>query len=221
MAHDFAHPPIQTDALQRSLARHLALYRRKPPHYQTRMLNGLLRLWTGPHESLLDLGGGTGVIAQAISEFFPVGHVQSIDVVDRFCSTLSIATQRYDGATLPFDDGAFEAATLNNVLHHVPPHVRIDLMREVRRVVRGPVYIKDHESGGRLDDLRLLVLDAIGNTPFGGMISARYLSRSEWAALARAAGYVIGAETRDRYRAPLMALLFPNRLEVSFRFDPV
>lgn len=208
-------------ALQDILGRHLPLYRSKLPVYQSVMLNSLLGLWTGRHERLLDVGGGTGVIAQAMAELFPVGSVQAVDLVDRFCPTLSIVTRQYDGCELPFADRAFDAATLNNVLHHVPVAARAGLLREIRRVAAGPLYIKDHLSRGRCDDLRLTVMDAIGNIPFGGMLWARYLSAREWDELATASGYRIGTRSGGAYRSGPYAAIFPNRLEITLRLDPI
>lgn len=217
-------PSAAVDAheLQAILGAHLAMYRARVPHYQAHMLTSLRAVWLGHHHRLLDVGGGTGVIAEAMARLFPVDEVQAIDLVDRFCPTLSVQTARYDGQHIPFADGHFDAATLNNVLHHVPLAARADLLREIRRTVTGPLYIKDHERRGILDHWRLTGLDAIGNIPFGGMLWARYLSRAEWQALADAAGYRIAARAPpQRYRAAPYALVFPNRLEVTMRFEPV
>jgi SAM-dependent methyltransferase len=211
---------ITLENVSQSLARHTALYRRRPPVYQTVMLASLAELWKEHHDSVLDVGGGTGVMAQAIQEFLPADRVAAVDVVDRYFDTLSVETHVYDGAHLPFADRSFDAATINNVMHHVPPAVRIDLMREVRRVVAGPVYIKDHVAASRLDHGRLTVLDAIGNIPFGGQVQADYLSRVEWEQLAHAGGYRIAARAGGLYRKCLMARLFPNRLETTMRFEP-
>jgi SAM-dependent methyltransferase len=212
---------IDIGALQAILARHVGMYRAKAPYYQAAMLNALLELWQGRHHRLLDIGSGTGVIAQAVAELFPVDSVAAVDRVDRFCPSLSIPAQRYDGRTLPFADGHFDAAMLNNVLHHVPVEARTDLLREIRRAVDGPLYIKDHESRCHIDVLRLTVLDAIGNIPFGGVLWARYLERSEWENLAAAAGYRIAARVTKKYRSGLFAVLFPNRLETTMRFEPI
>lgn len=211
---------IDALALQPLLGRHLAMYRAKVPYYQATMLNCMLELWTGRHRRLLDVGGGTGVIAQAVADLLPVEAVQSVDLVDRYCAGLSIPVQTFDGRTLPFPDAHFDAAMLNNVVHHVPVEARTGLLREIRRAARGPLYIKDHETSGVVDTLRLTALDAIGNVPFGGMVWARYLARSEWEELARAAGYRIAARATGRYRSGLHAILFPNRLEVTMRFEP-
>jgi SAM-dependent methyltransferase len=202
-----------------SLSPHLAMYRHKQPSYQTDMLNSLLSLWRGTPERLLDIGGGTGVIGQCIADLFPVGSVTAIDVVDRFCPGLTIETRIYDGEKLPFEDDSFDAATMNNVLHHVPIEARPALLAEINRVVAGPLYIKDHVQNGWLDRARLSMLDFIGNIPFGGMVSADYLSDGEWRALAGGAGYRIGETVNARYRGGPFALLFPNRLETTMRWE--
>ncbi|WP_374525879.1 class I SAM-dependent methyltransferase [Sphingopyxis sp.] len=212
---------IDRRRLQDILAEHLPVFAVKVPHYQAVMLDSLLELWIGRPARLLDIGGGTGVIAQAMADLFPVESVEAIDLVDRFCPTLKVPTRQYDGRHIPSADNAFDAAVLNNVLHHVPPEVRADLMREIRRAVAGPVYIKDHLAVGMIDRLRLTALDAWGNIPFGGMVKANYLSRPDWDALADAGGYRIGAIAGPAgYRTGLAGLAFPNRLEITMRFDP-
>ena len=211
---------ICLDDVARVLGQHTAHYRRRPPVYQATMLADLAAVWRGPHDKLLDVGGGTGVMAEAMQALLPVGRVVAIDVVDRYFPTLTVETRVYDGTTLPFADSSFDAATINNVMHHVPPAVRPGLMREISRVVRGPIYIKDHLPTGRLDELRLGLLDAIGNIPFGGQVDASYLRADEWGALAHAAGRRIGETRRGTYREGVMAVVFPNRLEVTYRLDP-
>lgn len=213
--------PVDPEVLQGILSAHLAMYRKKVPFYQATMLDTLGSIWAGRHRRLLDVGGGTGVIAEALARLFPVDEVHAVDLVDRFCPTLSVSTAQYDGKTLPFADGSFDAATLNNVLHHVPVEARADLLREIRRVVAGPLYIKDHESRGAADNLRLTVMDAIGNIPFGGMLWARYLTLADWERLAAESGYRIAARAEPaRYRSAAYSALFPNRLETTMRFDP-
>lgn len=208
--------------LQEILSGYLPLYRKRVPYYQAFMLNAMSSLWLGRPETLLDIGGGTGVIAEAMARLVPVGQVEAIDVVDRFCPGLSVRTARYDGSSMPFADGAFDAATLNNVLHHVPRTERVSLLSEIRRVVDGPLYVKDHLSTGLLDDMRLGALDLMGNIPFGGMVTARYLSAREWRDVAERSGWSIGAVAEVQpYRSGLFAVLFPNRLETTMRLDPV
>lgn len=211
---------IALDQVAQVLSRHTDHYRNRPPTYQHVMLNDLAQVWQGRVGRLLDIGGGTGVIAEAMQRLLPVDQVETVDVVDRFFRNLSVATHVYDGQRLPFADGSFEAATINNVMHHIPVAIRPAVMAEVRRVVAGPVYIKDHVAASSLDHARLTALDAIGNIPFGGQIKADYLSMAEWTELAAEAGYLIAAQVTGYYRTGVMAALFPNRLEAVFRLEP-
>lgn len=217
---DRAEGGISTDDIAALLARHVPMYRYRKPVYQTFMLNSLRELWSPEDRRVLDLGGGTGVVAQAIKVLFPVDQVTSVDVVDRFLPTLDIATATYDGVTLPFPDESFDCVLLANVIHHVPVAARVALLRECARVTAGGnLYLKDHEARGGLDRLRLTILDALGNTPFGGQVRASYPAAEEWDQLAAAAGYRIERRVSGDYRHGLFAALFPNRLEITMRWE--
>jgi hypothetical protein len=110
---------------------------------------------------------------------------------------------------------------LFNVLHHVPVAFRAPLLCECRRVVGdGPIYIKDHLSGGRLDDARLAALDLMGNMPFGGMLTARYLRNDDWRSLAHETGHGSSERISGAYRRGAFEAVFPNRLEVSMVWRP-
>jgi SAM-dependent methyltransferase len=205
--------------VQSSIGRHIALYRAHAPTYHTVLLESLHALWSPEHARVLDVGGGTGIIAQAMKDLFGIMHVTSIDIEDRFLPSLDIETRVYDGVRLPFADASFDCVTLTNVLHHVPVAARLALMRECARVAgNGPIYIKDHLAASPLDRLRLLVLDAIGNLPFGGVVRASYLTADDWQRLAAEVGYCIERQTGGAYRAGVLARLFPNRLEVTMRW---
>lgn len=210
---------ISTEAVAAVLARHVPMYRYRKPVYQVVMLSGLREIWSIRDRRVLDVGGGTGVVAQAVKELFPVEQVTSVDVADRFLPTLDIATATYDGVVLPFSDGSFDCVLLANVIHHVPIAARIALLSECARVAGGGhIYIKDHEATGPLDRVRLTILDALGNTPFGGMVRASYPTSSEWDELAAACGYEIECRLTGEYRGGTFATLFPNRLEISMRW---
>jgi SAM-dependent methyltransferase len=213
--------PFQTDlslpTVATCLARHVALYRHRSPVYQAELLRSIRQLWQPGERRVLDVGGGTGLIGQAIKDLFEVDAVTAVDVQDRFLKSLSIETRTYDGETLPFPAGSFDCVVLSNVLHHVPVVVRVPLMHEIRRVVGGGrVYIKDHHADSGLDHIRLFVLDAMGNIPFGGMVKASYLTGADWASLAAKSGFHIEAIASPRtYRQGVFAALFPNRLETT------
>ena len=212
---------VSLATVQPLIARHIPLYRTKAPTYHTELLRAFQTLWDRAHARVLDVGGGTGIIAQAMKDLFGIRHVTSVDVEDRFLKSLDIETRVFDGAKLPFADASFDCVTFSNVLHHVPPAVRPGLMRECARVAgTGPIYIKDHLAASRLDHARLLVLDAMGNVPFGGMVQASYLTTSDWQAIASAAGARIERQIGGDYRSGAFELLCPNRLEVTMRLVP-
>lgn len=52
-----------------------------------------------------------------------------------------------------------------------------------------------------------------------GGLRAQPLTMDEWRALAAASGWRIAAKVRARYRKGVLARLFPNRLELSMRWE--
>jgi ubiquinone/menaquinone biosynthesis C-methylase UbiE len=211
---------VEPAAVSAWLADREPIYRVRQPHYLVTMISDFAAQWDNRHRRLIDVGGGTGLIAQCIADHLHLPQVETIDIFDRFRPDLTVRHSVFDGVHLPFPDGSFEAATLFNVLHHVPVASRLPLLTEIRRVVgAGPIYVKDHLSSSSLDDVRLTALDYIGNLPFGGMVRASYLRREEWTSLAAATGQTIVRKTSGAYRAGAMAALFPNRLEVFLQFE--
>jgi SAM-dependent methyltransferase len=216
-------PPAELSlaTVQALIGRHIPLYKTHAPTYQLVLLQSLRQLWNPAHTRLLDVGGGTGIIAQAMKELFAIPHVTSVDVHDRYLKSLDIETRVYGGDKLPFADASFDCISFSNVMHHVPLPVRAGLMRECARVVGGgPIYIKDHVAASSLDHARLFALDAMGNIPFGGMVKADYLTMPEWERLAADCGYRIDAQAGGPYRGALFAAAFPNRLETTMRLVP-
>jgi|SRR6185312_13310296 len=212
---------ITVDAVRDCVAMHAPIYSWRKPVYQSIALASLQGLWDPAHRNALDVGGGTGLIAHATKRLFGLDHVVSVDVGDRYRAKLDIDTVIYDGARLPFRDAAFDCVLLFNVLHHVPIGLRPALIRECRRVVgKGPLYIKDHLSKGAADNARLAMLDALGNVPFGGMVRASYLSEGDWNRLAVETSHREGARLSGPYRSAPLAAIFPNRLEISMRWQP-
>ena len=207
--------PPSLDQVSKAMAAHQRLYAWRRPVYQWAMLSGLVRAWKTVPKSILDVGGGTGLMAQVIQDLFPGTEVTVIDVKDRVLPTLTVSSRVYDGERIPCESGSFDCAILLNVLHHVPARGRLPLLKECLRVTAGgPLYIKDHLSTGMADDLRLWVLDMLGNAPFGGMVRASYLRGDEWASLAAEAGCRAELHSTQPFRSGPSAALFPNRLEI-------
>ncbi len=203
------------------MSAHVRLYSWHKPVYQYVALTNLRQQWDTGHRTMLDVGGGTGIIAQTIKTLFGLDRVISIDVEDRFLPSLDIDTNTYDGEKLPFPDSSFDCVLLFNVLHHVPVESRARLIRECRRVAgNGPIYIKDHLSMGLRDDARLALLDLLGNVPFHGMVRARYLRKHDWSTLAHEAAYNSSEYLFGNYRTGAFEVAFPNRLEINMKWRP-
>ena len=128
----------------------------------------------------------------------------------------------FDGRRLPFSDSSFDGVTILKVLHHVPEAVRPALMSEAHPIVGNePIYIKDHLACGWVDDLRLFVLDLLGNLPFSGMAPAKCLRAVDWAALAEIIGHRIETQASAAYRSRPASWLFPVRLEICMKRLPL
>ncbi len=213
--------PVSLQVVQPIRSEHVPLYKWHAPVYQTVLLSGLQSLWDESHRVVLDVGGGTGIIAHAAKKLFGLDRIVAVDVENRFLPSLDVETSVYDGQTLPFENASFDALLLTNVLHHVPLAGRIRLLQECRRVVgAGPIYIKDHLSTGLVDGARLAVLDLLGNMPFSGMVSAQYLDAAAWSDLMQRTQHRCPTSISGEYRGGVMAGVFPNRLETIMKWLP-
>src|SRR5688572_2935905 len=85
--------------LAQMLAQHQPVYRWRKPRYAVRLLRDLALLLPERNCRLLDIGGGSGLIAEAIARYFPGKSVTAIDVVDRFLPSLTIEHKTFDGRT--------------------------------------------------------------------------------------------------------------------------
>jgi len=167
---------------------------------------------------MLDIGAGSGLVAEMIASIFPGKTVVAVDVTNRILPTVGVPFRTFDGTMLPFENGSFDCALLCNVLHHVKVDQRRGLLTEILRVTGGgPLVIKDHIAESRLDHFKLAWLDFAGNAPFGGMVEARYLGGSDWDALFGAL-HCTGDRLPDSpYRGAVYGLMFSNRLEICLR----
>lgn len=192
--------------------------RYRKPRYQMEMMLDLAALLPVGSCRIIDIGAGSGLIGEAIASLLPGKSVTGVDVAGRAMPDLSIPFARFDGCRLPFRDRSFDCALFCNVLHHVKPEGRIDLLREALRVTGGgPIVIKDHLAGRPLDGFRLWLLDFLGNAPRGAMVAADYLGAREWEELLReldCAGAILPVA---RYRRSLWSWCLPNRLEICFK----
>jgi SAM-dependent methyltransferase len=158
----------------------MPVHRFLPLTYKLTLLKGFARLFPDGPCRVLDLGAGDGLMATAISRFFPVGEIFGVDVVERIHPAARLEFLVYDGLTLPYPDQHFDVVLTCNVLHHVPIPNRSALLTEVARVTRSTILIKDHLARGPWSRTSLGLADWVGNAPFGGMVKADYLSQDDW-----------------------------------------
>lgn len=167
---------------------------------------------------VLDVGCGEARLAGLINRSRPGSSVVGVDAFIRPRRERGIGIIRADGTTLPFGDDAFDVALVLNVLHHA--NRPRELLREVCRVARSRVVIKDHVAASWLQHRQLELLDVLGNAGTGAVVRGRYLSNRGWAELFES---FPGAQTAEykglAMRQGWLKTLFPNTLEVMFTLD--
>ena len=151
--------------------------------------------------SVLDVGAGTGEMAQAISSFRPELIFSGVDVYIRPKTFIPVV--KYDGDRLPFDDDSFDAVITVDVLHHCDDPVAV--LKECARVSKKFVIIKDHVSDSVYDEKILAFMDWVGNSAHGVVLPYNYLSTSDWASAFDKAGLksMHNAKQLNLYPMPL------------------
>ena len=124
---------------------------------------------------ILDVGCGDGLIDHLISSQRPDVSIQGIDVLVR--KNTHIPVKHFDGTTIPYPYGSYDAVMLIDVLHHtVDPMV---MLNEAQRVAH-TVLIKDHFRDGFLANSTLRLMDWVGNARHGVALPYNYWSKRQW-----------------------------------------
>lgn len=129
----------------------LSLFRLKRLRRETAEMSGLRR-----DRRALDVCTGTGEVALAFAR--RCHHVTGIDLSP---AMLAIAREKdreglvhfvqMDAARLGFADGEFDVSAISFALHDVDSQVRVEMLREVRRVTGDRIVIVDyHPPANRL-----------------------------------------------------------------------
>lgn len=151
----------------------------------------------GDVRTVLDCGSGDGEIAWRVTEILPSLSVVGVDVILQ--PTPRIPVSPYDGRHLPFPDGAVDAVTLVDVLHHCDdPAAPI---REALRVAKRKVVIKDHYWVTGWDRMLLTLSDYLGNRAYGIALPYNFLQMDEWRAVFEAAGARLTSTETFHYSA--------------------
>lgn len=140
--------------------------------------------------SVLDVGAGDGSLASRLMERRRDLRIQGVDVLVR--PDTHIPVHAFDGTTLPFPSRSFDVVMLIDVMHHAAQQSA--LMREVARVARGTVIIKDHFVRGVLARPTLRFMDWVGNARHGVRLPYSYWTPQEWENAFRDAGLTRSAQ---------------------------
>ena len=125
---------------------------------------------------VLDVGSGDGLLAARVMAARPDLTICGVDVLAR--PTSHIPVEMFDGVRLPFADRSFDAVMMVDVLHHASEQDA--LLREMARVTRGVVVIKDHLVEGVLAHPTLRFMDWVGNVRHGVALPYAYWTRDRW-----------------------------------------
>ena len=109
-----------------------------------RELTAQLRDWLPANGRVLDVGSGTGHLAELLERETAL-EIVTADVTDMHVR--GRAPVLITEGALPFDAGAFSAALLVFMLHYPDDPVR--LLRETARVTRGPLIVMQTVYSGR------------------------------------------------------------------------
>lgn len=166
---------------------------------------------------VLDVGSGDGLLARRIMDARPDVSISGVDVLAR--PAASIPVRVFDGIRLPFDADSFDAAMMVDVLHHASE--QDVLLREMARVARGRIVIKDHFVAGALAHPTLRFMDWVGNRRHGVALPYAYWTPDRWERGFANAGLRV-VEQRERlglYPWPA-SLLFERRLHFIAVLEP-
>lgn len=167
--------------------------------------------------AVLDVGSGDGLLARRVMDARPDLRITGIDVLAR--PRAHIRVEIFDGVSLPFAANAFDAAIMVDVLHHASR--QDELLREMARVARRRVVIKDHLATGFLAHPTLRFMDWVGNCRHGVALPYAYWSRAQWERGFANAGLRM-IEQRERlglYPWPA-SLVFERRLHFIAVLEP-
>lgn len=170
--------------------------------------------WLDEGASLLDVGGGTGELADDLAHARALRDVTVVDVLVRPDAIRPVLA--YDGEHLPFDDRAFDFVLLADVLHHAAEPAA--LLREALRVARSAVLVKDHLVLGPADVPLLAAMDHVGNHGAGVLVRGTYWDRNGWNSLVtEAGGRVQGVRWPVRIHDWPFRLLTRDELQLCLR----
>ena len=96
---------------------------------------------------VIDIGAGKGEIIQSVKNYYnlPKSNVYAID--QKLPKIKDITTLTYKDGKIPLPDKSIDLVLMFAVLHHIPLQPRLDILKEVERILvpGGLVIIREHD----------------------------------------------------------------------------
>lgn len=162
------------------------------PVYKRRLVEYVVSL-CDDGSSILDVGCDDGSVAGMIMGINPSLRIVGIDIQSNRPSR--IPRRIYDGRRIPYADNSFDTVMALDVLHHtrdIP-----SLLREMRRVSRRHIIIKDHVTYGTLSGYMISFADFVSNAPFGIKCAFNFPSPERWSSYFKSLGLRVIEQPRN------------------------
>ena len=163
------------------------------------------------NSSILDVGAGSGEIANTILSKRPDLDITCIDIKNRDDTEIEIKS--FNGKEIDYEDSSFDFAIIVDVLHHT--YNKKELLREAFRVSKTGVIIKDHLYKNKLDHAILSIMDYIGNRPYSIDVIYDYFTLEQWEVLFNEEKMIISGLNIDLHLYPFpFNLIFDRQLHM-------
>ncbi len=164
-------------------------------------------------EHLVDVGSGYGGLGNAIlEEAQGTKRITVTGLEKKPRGGEKIETVGFDGYSIPAKDEEYDVTILADVVHH--EEKPMELLKEVARVTKRMMIIKDHIPQGILAQSRISLIDWAANDPYGVKCLYRYFTVEQWQDIYKELGMTIGEEiTSINLYPPLINMLFGKRLQ--------
>src|SRR5215468_7620545 len=122
----------------------------------------------GASPRVLDFGAGVGYSVPFFARHLPAARITCLDVSQK---SLDVGASEhgkeaefthFDGARIPYADATFDVALASCVFHHIPESEHVQLLAEIRRVLKphGLLFVFEH------NPLNPLTRHAVDTCPF-------------------------------------------------------
>ena len=145
------------------------------PNYKSKLAEYVASLCEDG-SSILDVGCDDGTVADMVMKINPTLKIIGIDIQANRPS--KIPRKIYDGNRIPYPDNSFDTVMVLDVLHHTKDILPV--LKEINRVVRKNIIIKDHMTYGKFSRGMICFADYVSNAPYGIKCAFNFPSFKRW-----------------------------------------